>query len=177
MIQAVSSIKTVTPKTNLKYVSNVSFKSNPLSLVKDEVMLSTKVSKMAEEAAESIGKKVRGLKDEMPVSKKSVTAAGVEDVVDTLTDGVPVGGVIRTVNGIRKGDAKSIVKGGASIVDNTVLVPTKLAAAAAVAAKGAAIGTMICPGIGTAVGSAVGFLGTLFAWGKVRNAVVDEFMD
>lgn len=165
--------------TNSKQTSKIAFKGNPLSLIKGESKVGEKISKLAEKATESIGvslKKLKG-KNELPITKKPVTAAGVDDFLDTLTDGVPVGGAIRTIKGIKDGDKKQIVKGGASLVDNTVLAPTKYAAATAAAGKGAVIGAAVGGPAGAAIGGAIGFVGTIWVWGKVRNKVVDGFMD
>lgn len=61
--------------------------------------------------------------------------------------------------------------------DNLICQPLKQAAATAVAAKGAAIGTLICPGVGTTIGAAVGYIGTLYGWAKARNKIVDKGLD
>ena len=172
MITAISSVNKNDSKVGFKkQATPVSFKGNLAraggSLLGDT--FAKQGRSLAGEATEVAGKAFRKVAgDELPVSKKPVVAPIVDELMDQLTDGTPVGGIIRTANGVRKGDAHQIVKGGAAIVDNTVFLPAKLA----VMAEAAAIGTAICPGIGTVAGPLL----VLFGWGKARNAIVDGFM-
>lgn len=140
MIQSVSSFKKTNSKTNLKYASSVAFKGNPLSLVRDEVVLRGKVSKTMDIATESVGKKLKGLTDELPMTRKAKTAAdledeademvqnGVEVVGDALGNVVPLVGpgirAIKTVGALAEGDlekaGKQVVGFGKSVVKQTV---------------------------------------------------------
>ena len=96
---------------------------------------------------------------------------------DVVSEALPLYKGARFLSKVGKGDTKGAVKQGVGVVDNIVCQPAKQAVAGTVAAKGAAIGTAICPGLGTAIGAGVGYIGTLLCWGKVRNTVVDAFMD
>ena len=85
MIQAISNLPST--RQNPQFVSNVSFKGTPMGLVKDELVLSRKVSETTNEVAELISRKVRKLSDELPVTKKSKTAADNMDDCDDLVSG------------------------------------------------------------------------------------------
>lgn len=147
-IQAVQSFKaTNLMSANSKHAQNVTFKGNPLSLVKDELMLSDKISKNAEGIAETISKKVKGLTDEMPATKKSKTAA----IIDP-TD---------AASGALYKDPKQVA---GAIADNVILGPTKFS----VASQAAAIGA----GIGGPIGAGVAFIGTYALWGLIRKGLI-----
>lgn len=109
----------------------------------------------------------RGAKDE-------VISEGFKEVVGDL---LPVYKGLRALDKFSDGDNKGATKQAVGVVDNIVLQPAKQAVASIVAAKGATIGTMICPGIGTAIGATLGYFGTLIGWGKARNSIVDSIID
>ena len=100
-----------------------------------------------------------------------------EGFKEFVSDALPLYKTARCLNKIGNGDSRGAVKQGVGVADNILLQPAKQALATTMAAKGAAIGTMLCPGFGTALGAGVGYLGTLFCWGKARNTVVDAIMD
>lgn len=147
MIQAVSSLKTSNSKTNLKYASSVAFKGNPLSLVRDEVVLSGKISKTVDVAAEAVGKKLKGLTDELPITKKAKTAAdwedesdeavqrGAEFLSDAIGDTVPfVGPGIRAVKAgkaLLDGDMEGVAKQGVGFAESAVKQTVAVSVAAA----------------------------------------------
>ena len=100
-----------------------------------------------------------------------------EGVKEFMSEALPLYKAGRFIKKAGEGDTKGMIKQGVGVADNIFLQPVKQAAAAAVAAKGAAIGTAICPGLGTAIGAGVGYFGTLLGWGKARNTIVDACMD
>jgi len=157
MIQAVSNFNTMNSKMNFKNASGLSFKGNPLGLIKDEVILSSRASKTIGEVGELVAKKARGIanRNELPITKKPVTAA-----ID-LGDFVPGG-----IAAAEKNPAKAKVLVEAAIVDNAIFGGAKLA----LAGKAAAAGTALAG----PVGAVVGFLGTYILWGVLRNDIVKK---
>lgn len=155
MIQAVSSLNAMNAKTNFRNASSVAFKGNLATLVKDEVALSGKASKVLDATAGTIARKARSVvnRNELPITKKPVTAA-----IDLGEIIVPGGLVAAEKNPAR---AKVIVQ--AAIVDNVAFGATKYALATKAAAAGAVVGGPI--------GAAVGFLGVYVAWGSLRNHI------
>ena len=113
--------------------------------------------------------------------KTSFKGAGGEVISEGLRDFVsealPLYKSARFLSKVGKGDSRGAVKQGVGVVDNIVCQPAKQALAGTVAAKFAAVGTAICPGVGTALGAGIGYFGTLLCWGKTRNTVVDALMD
>ena len=107
-------------------------------------------------------------------AKEEVISDGLKEFV---SEALPLYKTGRALYKMGEGDTKGAVKQTVGAVDNIVLQPAKQALAATVAAKGALIGSAICPGAGTAIGAAVGYFGTLLGWGKARNAIVDSIMD
>ena len=105
---------------------------------------------------------------------QEIISEGFREVV---ADALPLYKGARFLYKAGNGDTKGAIKQGVGVVDNIVCQPAKQAVAGAAAAKGAAIGTAICPGVGTFIGAATGYIGTLLCWGKVRNTIVDAFMD
>jgi len=69
---------------------------------------------------------------------------------------------------------KGAIKQGVGFVDNVVCQPAKQALAGVVAAKGALVGSAICPGIGTAIGAGIGYFGTLLGWGPPEIRLLME---
>ena len=100
-----------------------------------------------------------------------------EGLKEFMSEALPLYKAGRFLKKAGDGDTRGMVKQGVGVVDNVVLQPVKQTAAVAVATKAAAIGTLICPGIGTAIGAGLGYFGTLFGWGKARNTIVDACMD
>lgn len=107
-------------------------------------------------------------------AKEEVISEGFKEFV---SEALPVYKAGRALYKISEGDTKGVIKQTVGIVDNVVLQPVKQTVATAVAAKGALVGTAICPGIGTVIGATVGYLGTLIGWGKIRNSIVDNVVD
>ena len=115
--------------------------------------------------------------------RNSVSCKGVKEEVisegfrEFVSEALPFYKAGRTLYKIGEGDGKGAVKQGIGFVDNTLGQPLKQGVALSVAAKAAAIGTAICPGIGTAILGGAGYLATLMGWGYVRNKAVDAVMD
>ena len=100
-----------------------------------------------------------------------------EGMKEFVSEALPIYKTARGLYKVGQGDTRGAIKQGIGVADNIIFQPAKQALAATVAAKGAAIGSLILPGVGTAIGAGIGYLGTLLCWGKARNAIVDEIMD
>ena len=100
-----------------------------------------------------------------------------DELKEFVGDAMPVLSGFRLVKKIADGDKKAIARTTAATVDNIVLQPLKQSAATAAATKGALIGGSIGGPPGALIGGAIGYVGTLFVWGKTRNAVVDSIIE
>lgn len=105
--------------------------------------------------------------------KEEILSEGFKEFV---SDALPIYKATRMVQKIGNNDAKGAVKQAVGTIDNIVCQPVKQSIATAVAAKGAAIGSLFGPP-GAAAGALIGYVGTLWGWGKTRNTVVDSIME
>lgn len=110
-------------------------------------------------------------------SQEVISESAGEGFKELMGEALPIYRGAELVSKMAKGDEKAIVKASAATVDNIVLQPAKQAVAGAAAAKGAAIGGAIGGPGGALIGAGIGYFGTLIAWGKTRNKIVDKLMD
>ena len=99
-----------------------------------------------------------------------------ESFKEFVSGALPIYKLGRAVQKLGDGDSKGAIKQTVGMVDNIVCQPVKQMAASAVAAKGALVGSVFGP-VGAGIGAIVGYVGTLWGWGKARNTVVDTIMD
>ncbi len=106
-------------------------------------------------------------------TKEEIISEGFKEFV---SGALPIYKLGRAVQKLGDGDSKGAIKQTVGMVDNIVCQPVKQMAASAVAAKGALVGSVFGP-VGAGIGAIVGYVGTLWGWGKARNTVVDTIMD
>lgn len=124
------------------------------------------------------------LNSSVPIAQKyyhSSFKGGKDEIIstalkETVGDLLPTYKAIRAINKLGQGEGKAAIKQGIGMVDNVIMQPTKQAIASAVAAKCATVGSIFGP-LGTAIGGGIGYFGTLLAWGKTRNSIVDSIME
>lgn len=172
-VSAVSNSNTMNSKTNLRNASNIAFKGGLATLVRDEVKLSGRASKVVDEAAGTLARKVRGItnRNELPVVSKPVVA-GISDEVqmlaDAVVDGVPIAGsayrIKKAADAIKKGDGVELAVQAANF--GTTVIKQ------GVALKAGAVGMAVAG----PPGAAIGYVGAIVVQNKVVRRVVKAWL-